>query len=154
MALVSGGVAALGALISAYATYQQGQVQAAQQRYAAKVARNEAQAARNAADIAARNAEERHKRVLAAQRARYGAAGVVSTEGTPLIVQLASAEEAALEEARIRYGGEVKAGGHEAERRLRVYQAKAAEQGAYIGAATSAGSSLLGVASSYRGATG
>src|SRR3990167_2413712 len=118
MAVIAGAIAALGTIVSAYAAYQSGQQQAKALDYQAKVARNQATAAQQAAQVAAENARERNRRVLASQRARIGASGVIGSEGSSLLVQLESAEQAALEEARIRYGGEVQATGLEsAERR-------------------------------------
>jgi len=147
MAFAAAAIAtAVGAIVSAYAMYQQGQAAAAAQDYQAKIARNQAIAARQAAEVAAENARERHQRVLAAQRARLGAAGVMSTEGSPLIVQMESAEQAALEEARIRYAGQVQAGGYESQAILSGYQARSARAAGYLGA----GASLLtGLGAAY-----
>src|SRR3972149_8233804 len=105
MAVIAGAIAALGTIVSAYAAYQSGQQQAEALDYQAKVARNQATAAQQAAQVAAENARERNRRVLASQRARIGASGVIGSEGSSLLVQLESAEQAALEEARIRDGG-------------------------------------------------
>lgn len=133
-------VGAIGAIISAYATFASMQAQAGAQSYAAKVARNNALQARQAAQIAAENAHEKNQRILGAQRARLGASGVMPSEGSPLIVQMDSAEQAALEEARIRYGGQVMAQGYESERALKSYQARISRRGAVVGA----GATLLG----------
>lgn len=145
---VSIGAAVISALATAYATYSASQAQAAAQDYQAKVARNQQQQARDAAAIAAQNAEARMKRVLAAQRAAIGASGVMSTEGSPLLVQLDSAEEAAFDLAKIRYSGEVRATGYRAEEILQRWQAGATRRAGYIGA----GASLLGGAASAYGA--
>src|SRR3990167_3388637 len=123
MAVIAGAIAALGTIVSAYAAYQSGQQQAKALDYQAKVARNQATAAQQAAQVAAENARERNRRVLASQRARIGASGVIGSEGSSLLVQLESAEQAALEEARIRYGGEVQATGLESAERLRRFNA-------------------------------
>src|SRR3989304_3367307 len=122
MAVIAGAIAALGTIVSAYAAYQSGQQQAKALDYQAKVARNQATAAQQAAQVAAENARERNRRVLASQRARIGASGVIGSEGSSLLVQLESAEQAALEEARIRYGGEVQATGLESAERLRRFE--------------------------------
>ncbi len=135
------------ALVSAYATYSASQAQASAQDYQAKVAKQQQQAARDAAAIAAQNAEARMKRVLGAQRAAIGAAGVLGTEGSPLLVQLQSAEDAALDIARIRYGGEARASGFRAEEILQRWQAGATRRAGYIGA----GASLLGGAAKAYG---
>src|SRR3990167_3178260 len=116
MAVIAGAIAALGTIVSAYAAYQSGQQQAKALGY-------QATAAQQAAQVAAENARERNRRVLASQRARIGASGVIGSEGSSLLVQLESAEQAALEEARIRYGGEVQATGLESAERLRRFEA-------------------------------
>src|SRR3990167_4326043 len=147
-----GSIAALGTIVSAYAAYQSGQQQAKALDYQAKVARNQATAAQQAAQVAAENARERNRRVLASQRARIGASGVIGSEGSSLLVQLESAEQAALEEARIRYGGEVQATGLESAERLRRFEAGASRRAGTLGA----GASLLQGAGTvygiYRGA--
>jgi len=57
-----------------------------------------------------------------------------------------SAEQAALEEARIRYAGQVQAGGYESQAILSGYQARSARAAGYLGA----GASLLtGVGGAY-----
>src|SRR3972149_1320884 len=129
MAVIAGAIAALGTIVSAYAAYQSGQQQAKALDYQAKVARNQATAAQQAAQVAAENARERNRRVLASQRARIGASGVIGSEGSSLLVQLESAEQAALEEARIRYGGEVQATGLESAERLRRVEARGSRPG-------------------------
>src|SRR3989304_1173093 len=128
MAVIAGAIAALGTIVSAYAAYQSGQQQAKALDYQAKVARNQATAAQQAAQVAAENARERNRRVLASQRARIGASGVIGSEGSSLLVQRESAEQAALEEARIRYGGEVQATGLESAERLRRFEAGASRR--------------------------
>src|SRR3972149_6092298 len=152
MAVIAGAIAALGTIVSAYAAYQSGQQQAKALDYQAKVARNQATAAQQAAQVAAENARERNRRVLASQRARIGASGVIGSEGSSLLVQLESAEQAALEEARIRYGGEVQATGLESAERLRRFEAGASRRAGTLGA----GASLLQGAGTgygiYRGA--
>src|SRR3989304_6365366 len=75
MAVIAGAIAALGTIVSAYAAYQSGQQQAKALDYQAKVARNQATAAQQAAQVAAENARERNRRVLASHRARIGASG-------------------------------------------------------------------------------
>lgn len=150
MAYVAAAIAALGAIVSAYATYQQSKAQSESLRYQSEQARNQATAAQHAAGIAAQNEHEKNQRVLAAQRARYGAAGVMGSEGTPLLVQMQSAETAALEEARIRYGGEVQAQNLESASRLRRYEANVTRRAGVV----AAGASLLKGAGSAAGAYG
>lgn len=56
----------------------------------------------------AKDTEKRHRRVLASQRAKYGAAGV-TMEGTPLLVQMESMRESEEELSRIVEKGEAEA---------------------------------------------
>ena len=141
-------VGVIGAVISAYATYQASQAQAAALSYQQKAQRNQAIAAEQAAQIAAENAHTQHQRVLATQRARLGAAGVISSEGSPLLVQMDSAEQAALDEARILYSGKVQAGGYRSEAILSGYQARTTRA---TGTLAAGGSLLSGVSRGYAG---
>ena len=138
--------AIIAALVTAYAAYEQGQTQQAIGKYNQKVAQNEAIARRQAAAIEADNKREQYASILASQRAGLGGAGVISSEGTPLLVQMESAERAALNEARIRYSGEVGARASESEAIIQGYIGKKAAQRGYI----QAGASLLqGAADAY-----
>jgi len=129
---IAGAIASLvGAAVSAYSAYQQGAQAEYAARYNAKVARNQAQAARDAANADADTQRRHYDRVLAAQRARYGASGV-QTEGSPLLVMLDSEEEAALDIARVRHGGAVAAQGLEAEAQLERYQGQRARRQSYL----------------------
>jgi hypothetical protein len=134
-------VAVVAAASASYASYAQAQAQNEQAEFAAeeqirvtglqeKAARDAQQAAieaaeanaldatiqagqaRGQAESAADEAAERNRRVQARARALYGGMGV-TTEGTPLLVLMDSAEQAAIEEARIRHAGEVTAMGLE-----------------------------------------
>lgn len=143
-------VAVVASTVSAYAAYQQGQTQKAIGKYNAKVAENAAIAQRQAAAIAAENERDKARLIMGAQRAGIGAAGVLPSEGTPLLVQTDTAEKAALNEARIRYSGEVGARVQEAEAIIQGYTARRAEQMGYV----NAGANLLQGASSALGAYG
>ena len=141
------------AAAGAYAAYASSQAQAQAADYQRKVSKNQAQAAKQAAEIGAENARVQHQRVLATQRNRLGATGVLPSEGSPLLVQMESAESAALDEARIRYSGEVQATGYRSNEILAGFEAKTARQLGYVGV----GTSLLGGAtraySGYSGST-
>jgi hypothetical protein len=71
-----------------------------------------AKQARRAAEIEAETKGEEHRRILAAQRARYGASGL-TFEGSPLIVQFESMKESEKELARILETGGIKAEAYE-----------------------------------------
>ena len=97
-------VAVAGTAVSVYSAQQQGS--------AAKDARDRAAAqARLAAKQKAEDAKKQHDRILARQRAIYGASGFEMT-GTPLLVQMESMKESEEELKRIYEAGEM---GFEAE---------------------------------------
>ena len=137
-------VGVVAAAASAYAAYSASEAQAQSMRYQQKVAKNQAQQAAQAAQIARENARAEHQRVLASQRARLGASGVISSEGSPLLVQMESAEQAALDEARITYAGQVQATGYRSQEILLGFEAQKTREIGAIGA----GASLLGGVSS------
>lgn len=135
-------VTAVVGAVSAYTAYDQAQTQSKISKYNQKVAKNAAQAQRDAARVEAQNKADEYRQIMGAQRAGIGASGVLGSEGTPLVVQMDSAEQAALNEARIRYSGEVGAQKQEEEAIIQGYMGKQAVKRGYI----EAGSSLLGSA--------
>ena len=141
-------IAIVAAAVSAYAQYEQGQTQQKIGKFNAKTAANEAQARRHAAEIERQNKREEYAAIQARNRANLGAAGVVPTEGTPLLVQVTDAETAALNEARITYSGEVGARASEGEAIVQKFIGKRAAQQGVV----QAGASLLsGVGSAVGG---
>lgn len=146
-------VAVVAAAAGAYSAYAQGQAQAAAARYNARVAENNATNSRNAAAVEAQVRGEHYRRQMASQRAAIGASGIAPDEGSPLLVQMDSAEQASLDLARVRYAGEVRASNYGAEQNLQKYYAKQYVQAGYVGA----GTALLGGVSSgfsaYAGAS-
>ena len=154
MALIAvAAIAVVAAAASAYATYQSSEAQAKAIDYQRKQNRIQEKQTRDAAQAAADIAHERNQRVLAAQRAALGASGVTTTEGTSLVLQMDAAEEAALEEGRIRAAGETAATGFASQGKLLRFQRDQTRTAGYIGA----GTTLLGGAAkaggSYYGAS-
>ena len=138
IAVIAGAAAVAGAGVAAYGSYQQGQAQAAAGKYNERVAANQAQAAREAAALEADRAHDKNRRLLASQRARIGASGI-TTEGSPLLVMMDSAEQAALDEATIRYRGSLGAAAATSEGVLQGFYGRQARRAGTIGA----GASLL-----------
>jgi hypothetical protein len=104
-------LAIAGASTAAYSQYQQGKsaaanakAEAAWHAYNAKVAENEAEAERKAAEFEAQQQNRQAKQLKARQRALIGASGV-TTEGSPLLVLEDTAAQLALENAQIREQG-------------------------------------------------
>ena len=98
--------------ISAYSSYQQGQVakqqsraQAAWHEYNAKIAQREAEAERKAAAFESKQFERGARQLLSRQRTLVGKAGV-EMAGSPLLVAEDTAAQLALEAANIRVGGQ------------------------------------------------
>jgi hypothetical protein len=104
---------------------QQAQQQAGIARFNAAVARNNAIAARQAAEAAANDKRIETGRRISAIRASFAAGGVVTTEGSPLLVQAEQAAEGALEAARILHRGELQAHGYETQSLLDETQSQA-----------------------------
>jgi hypothetical protein len=155
-------VAVVGALASAYATYSASEAQAQSLSYQKKVAKNQAEiarqnaeAARQAGAVAEENERDQSRRILAAQRAAIGQAGVQGEIGSPLLAQIESAETAELNARRVRFGAEmaargqeIDARGHEAESLLRGFESKTTRRLGYV----QAGSTLLtGASNAYGG---
>ena len=148
-------VAIVTAIAAAVSTYAASQQAAAQQRYQAKVAKNQAINAQNLAAAEANRRRDLYNRQLASQRAAIGTSGVEAGEGSPLLVQMDSAEQAALDIANVRYQGEVRSADYRAEQNLMKWKARSTERLGYIGAGTSL---LKGASKGYgayaRGSTG
>jgi len=148
-AIVGAVAAIVGAVVAAYDTYESGQQQQAASEYNKKVARNQAQAARDAASIQEEAVRDRDRRLLARQRAEVGASGYTA-EGSPLSVMLDSAQEAELEALRVRYGGAAQAAGAQSDAQLQSFYGKNASRAGTIGA----GTTLLTGAAQAAGAYG
>jgi hypothetical protein len=129
-------VGVIGAAAAGYSAYAASEAQSQAANYNKKVARNQAQAARDAASIAASNRQEELRRIMAAQRARIGASGVTE-EGSPLLVEMKSAEQGQLDLARIAYAGQTRSQAYQSEAILQGFYATRAEQAAQVGAGTS-----------------
>ena len=141
-------VAVLAAAVSAYASYEQGQTAQATAKFNKKQAENAALAQRQAAQIEAENKREEGRRFAAIARANIGGAGVMPTEGTPLLVELENAEKIKLNEARILYAGEVGAQQFQNEAAITSFIGRRQARTSYI----QAGASLLsGVAAGAGG---
>ncbi len=140
MALVVGGVQALSAI-------SQGRQQSKIAKYNAKVAENDAIAARQASDYEESRFREQTRRLISSQRAAAGASGA-SLEGSPLLVMLDTIEEAELDALAIRHSGTVEAARGESRAALERLKGRQARQSAWIGA----GAALLQGGAKYHGA--
>jgi len=141
----------LGAGVSAYSQIRQGQQAEGVGRYNAQVAEQQAASARQAAAADAETKRRQMDRILGTQRARYGASGVIGSEGSPLLVMMQSEEEAALDVARVRYGGEAQGYGLESEARLQRFRGKAARRQSYLGATGSLLQGVSAAAGAFKG---
>jgi len=149
-AYVSAAAAAVGAGVSAYASYEQGQEQKRVSEANARMAEYQAKQAKDSAELKASQYKREAERRMSTIRAGYAASGVTTTEGTPLLVLMESAEEVAKDELRIRRGGEQTAWGLLQEANIQRMGGKsAATQGAW-----GAGASLLGGAARVAGTYG
>ncbi|HUG38505.1 MAG TPA: hypothetical protein VML54_16215, partial [Candidatus Limnocylindrales bacterium] len=144
------GVAVVAAAGSAYAQYEQSQQQAKMAEYSGKIERNKAEAARQSAAIASENQRDEDRRIMAAQRARIGQAGVLGDVGSPLLAQMEAAETAALNEARIAWSGDTQASGHFAAEMGLRYQAKTGRRMGYLNSGVTLMSGLTKAYGAYK----
>ena len=117
---------------SAYTAHQEAKSQAAIAKYNQEVAQQEALAKERAGKAAVEEKREETRRLLAAQRARYGASGV-STEGTPILVQLEQAKRGALDAWTM--GQNIRAGVRRSRAEADIYgmRAKSAKRAGRLG---------------------
>jgi hypothetical protein len=139
-------VGVIAAAASAYAAYSASEAQSASLSYQKKVAKNQAEAARQAGMVAEENEREENRRILASQRAAIGQSGVMGDVGSPLLAQIESAGQAELNARRTRYAYETNAKGFESEAILRGFESRSTRRAGYV----QAGSSLLsGLSTTY-----
>jgi hypothetical protein len=139
VAIIGAAAAVAGAGVGAYAASEQAATARDTAKFNERVAENEALASRYAAQVEAENRRTQYRRILASQRARIGGSGVAGSEGSPLLVQLASEEQAELDLERVKYAGETRARVSESEGILQgFYGSRAMKAGAFR-----AGTSLL-----------
>jgi hypothetical protein len=149
VAIIGAAAAVAGAGVGAYAASEQAATQRDVAKFNQDVAENEALARRYSAQVEAENKRTQYKRILAAQRSRIGASGVAGSEGSPLLVQLASEEQAELDLERIKYAGETGARMSESEGVLQGYYGRRARQAGYVGVGTSLLEGTSNVANIY-----
>lgn len=138
--------------VGVYASYQQGQAQQKAAKVNAKVAENQATAARNAAMVREQQHKEQIRRLAGTQRAVAGASGI-ALEGSPLLVMADTLEQAELDAQRIHYGGDVSAMGFESQARLSRWQGAQAAHAGAVGAGATLLSGAAKAASYGGGAT-
>jgi hypothetical protein len=148
VAIIGAAVAIVSAGVGAYAASEQAASQRKAAEYNAKVSRNQALLAEYAADQRAKQARDRHRRVLAAQRVAVGASGI-TTEGSPLAVMMDTAAEAAYQENLIRYGGQQQSEGFLAEAGLQGFYGEQATRAGYLNVGRSLLTGASGVAGAY-----
>jgi len=140
-AIIVGAVAAVaGAGVAAYSSYESGRQQDKVAESNARMAEYQAKQAKQAAEVRASQYAREAKRRMSSIRAGYAASGVATTEGTPLLVLMESAEEVAKDELRIKRGGEQTAWKLLNEANIQRLAGKSAAEKGALGA----GASLLG----------
>ena len=140
-AVIIGAVAAVAAAgVTAYASYESGKQQDKVAEANARMAEYQAKQAKQAAEVRATQYAREAKRRMSSMRAGFSVSGVATTEGTPLLVLMESAEESAKDELRIRRGGEQTAWGLLQEANIQRLKGQSAAQQGALGA----GASLLG----------
>ena len=126
------------AAVSAVGAIQQGKAAEAAGKFNAEVARQQAEQERLIAERDARRFRQEQSRLLARSRALRAGQGVTG-EGTPLLVDEATAGEIELGALTIRHGGLVRATRLEQQAQLDKFRGRSARQAGFI----RAGSTLL-----------
>lgn len=122
--IVGVGMAAAGSIQAGRAAAAQAEAQEAMAKYNAQLEE------RRAKEIEARTSFEQARqaeagaRIMSTMRAEMGAAGVIPSAQTPLMVQAKQASELELENLMIGYEGQVRAGGARSQAELDKIQAK------------------------------
>lgn len=127
-----------GAAVSAAGSIAAGQAQANAAEFNAEMAQQQAERERLIAEREVQDHRRRNSRLLAASRARRAGSGVTS-QGSPLLVDEATAAEIELGAQDILTGGAARAYGYQQEAALSRARASSARTGAFF----SAGSTLL-----------
>lgn len=125
--------------LGAYASYESGRQQKKAGEAQARYYEQQAEQERYAAKVKAEQYKKEAERRMGIMRASYAASGVEIGEGTPLLMLMESAAEAAKDETRIKQGGELGAWGLLSEANL----ARMGGKSAYTSGLMGAGSTLL-----------
>lgn len=102
-------LAVVGASVSAYSAYQGGQAASQAANYNAALAQQQATATRNAAAAKALSERQNNALLLKKQQADYAAAGVVASEGSPLVEEAKQAGYMELHAENTEYAGDIAA---------------------------------------------
>lgn len=136
-----------GVLVSAAGAIYSGMQQKQAADYNAKVAENQAQSIQNKAMYEEQIHRERVRKILSAQRSVFGASGLDTASGSPLLVREDSAMQGEMDAMAIRYGGDVEAANARSAANLYRMQGRTAQTAGFIQAG---GSLLSGGAQVYR----
>lgn len=123
----------LGSFVSAIGSVAQGMAGSDAAKYNAQVAENNAIAARQKAAVDEAARRDQLERIQAQARANVGKGGG-DFSGSALDIMAQNAATAELDALTVRYGGETRAAGFEAQAELDRSQASSARAGGYFGA--------------------
>ncbi len=139
--------AGLAAAVGAVGAISQSRAAANVADYNAKVAENDAIAVRQASQFEEQRVRERNQRLMASQKAAFGAAGV-RAEGSPLMVLQSTAEDAEIDALAVRYSGSIQEARAKSEAAAARADGRAARTGGFFRAGTSLLTGASGVAKS------
>lgn len=133
--------------VAVYSSYETGRREKKVADANARLAEIQAEQAEKAAKVRAAQYSREAKRRMSAMRARFAVSGVATTEGTPLLILMESAQEVAKDKLRIERGGQQTAWGLLQEAKIQRLGGKSAYQRGILGA----GATLLsGAARTYK----
>lgn len=143
--IVTAIAAVAGTALSVVSSIQQGQQQAAWQRYNAQLAEQAANQTRAEAAEEERRYRQRSELILSQRRAIMGASGVAIDQGSPLLAAGQQAADLELGALDIRYSGENRARGYQTEADYDRAQASQLQQQGLL----HAGASLISGVSNF-----
>jgi len=137
VAAIIGAVAAvIGTSVATYGAISAGQQQKEAADYNARVARNQAAAAREAAAVSAADELAQEQRAFSATRARAAASGLDPNEGSSLLAEMEVASIGELNARRIRWAGENQVRGYQSEAQLQAFSGRQFARTGYLTSGT------------------
>lgn len=139
LAIIGLSTMAVGTGVSAYGQYQAGSAEQSAANYNARVLERQAQTREQKSLFEQQRQAEAASRQSSTMRAGFGSAGVISSEGTPLLIQAEQAHQSELENLMIGYQGMNEGQYLRSQAQQQRYAGKIAKQAGTI----SAGATLL-----------
>lgn len=157
LALVGIGLAAGGQVYSGISAQQEGAAENKMAKYNAALEKQKAKQIEKVTAIKQQRQAEAASRLASSQEAGIGASGVVSTQGSPLLIEAKQASQSELENLDIGYEGQIESQQALSQAEMDLMQgrmAKARGKSAMFGSMLSAAGTTMAGFSKYGGSSG